>query len=94
MLKDVLVAIIDNSKEYQESKNQFEQLFKNDKSEIQQKLNYLSKNVEIYLKKQFPDDLVVKFSINPPEFGALLKNFDTTVNDETETSIEAKGDGM
>lgn len=94
MLSGVLTAIIENSQDYIDFKNQFTKLFDNADSEVRKELDKLGGQVEIYLQKQFPDGTKVKFGVNPPHFTDLLKSFDTTVNDGIETRAEAKGDGM
>ncbi len=94
MLSGVLTAIIENSQDYIDFKEQFSKLFDNEDSEVRKELNKLGLNVEIYLQKQFPDGTKVKFGVNPPHFTELLKSFDTTVNDGIETKAEDKGDGM
>ena len=94
MLSGVLTAIIENSQEYIDFKDQFSKLFDSEDSEVRKELNKLGKKVEIYLQKQFPDGTKVKFGVNPPNFSDLLKSFDTTVDDGVETKAEAKGDGM
>lgn len=94
MLSGVLTAIIENSQDYIEFKNQFTKLFDNSDSEVRKELDKLGGQVEMYLQKQFPDGTKVKFGVNPPHFTDLLKSFDTSVDDGIETSAEAKGDGM
>lgn len=94
MLSGVLTAIIENSQDYIDFKNQFTKLFDNADSEVRKELDKLGGQVEVYLQKQFPDGTKVKFGVNPPHFTDLLKSFDTTVNDGIETRAEAKGDGM
>lgn len=94
MLSDILGTIVEESEEYIQFKEQFSRLFDNDESEVRQKLNELGTEVEVYLKKQFPDGTSVKFMVNQPEFSDLLKSFDTTVDDGIETNAEDKGDGM
>jgi len=94
MLSGVLTAIIENSQDYIDFKNQFSKLFDNSDSEVRKELNKLGAQVEIFLQKQFPDGTTVRFDVNPPHFTDLLKSFDTTVYDGIETKAEAKGDGM
>lgn len=94
MLSGVLTAIVENSAEYLGFKEQFAKLFDSADSEVRQELDKLSAQVEIYLQKQFPDGTKVKFGVNPPQFGDLLKSFETTVDDGIETKAEDKGDGM
>ena len=94
MLSGVLNEIIENSEEYIKFKDQFSKLFDNKDSDVRKELDKLGHNVEIYLKKQFPEGTTVKFEVNPPQFNELLKSFDTTVNDGIETKAEDKGDGM
>ena len=76
------------------SANIFHKLFEDEDSEVQVQLNQLAENVGVYLKKQFPGDVEVRFTVNPPQFGDLLKSFDTTVNDGVVTKAQDKGDGM
>lgn len=94
MLSGVLTTIIENSQDYIDFKAQFTKLFESDTSEVRKELDRLGTEVEIYLKKQFPDGTKVKFCVNPPSFNDLLKSFDTTVDDGIETKAEDKGDGM
>lgn len=94
MLSGVLTAIIENSKEYCGFKNPFAQLFDSADSDVRKELDKLGAQVEIYLQKQFSDGTKVKFGVNPPQFGDLLKSFETSVNDGIETKAEDKGDGM
>lgn len=94
MLSGVLTTIIENSSEYTDFRDKFSKLFDDENSEVRKELNKLGSKVEVYLQKQFPDGTSVKFGVNPPEFGDLLKSFDTTVNDGIETKAEEKGDGM
>ena len=56
------------------------------------KLNEISGKVEVYLKKQFPNDTSVKFNVDIPEFSDLLKKFSTEVDDGIPTLVEEKGD--
>lgn len=94
MLSGVLSVIIETSQDYIDFKNQFSKLFDDENSEVRKELNKLGSKVEIYLQKQFPDGTKVRFGVNPPNFGELLKSFDTTVDDGIETKAEDKGDGM
>jgi len=94
MLSGVLLTIIESSKDYIDFKKQFAKLFDDEDSEVRKELDKLGGKVEIYLQKQFPDGTKVRFGVNPPYFGDLLKSFDTTVDDGIETKAEDKGDGM
>lgn len=94
MLSGVLTAIIEQSEDYRKFKQQFQKLFEDESSEVRVKLNELGADVEVYLKKQFPEGVSVRFTVNPPQFGDLLKSFDTSVNDGVATKAEDKGDGM
>ena len=94
MLSGVLTAIVAESPEYKDFSTQFHKLFEDEKSEVRVKLNELGDQVEVYLRKQFPDDVEVRFTVNPPLFSDLLKSFDTTVNDGVVTKAQDKGDGM
>lgn len=94
MLSGVLTAIVENSAEYRGFKEQFARLFDSADSEVRKELDKLGAQVEIYLQKQFPDGTKVKFGVNPPQFGDLLKSFETSVDDGIETKAEDKGDGM
>lgn len=94
MLAGVLTAIIESSAEYQAFKRQFAVLFDSVDSDVRKELDKLGGQVEGYLQKQFPDGTKVKFGVNPPQFGDLLKSFETTVDDGIETKAEDKGDGM
>jgi putative ATP-dependent endonuclease of OLD family len=94
MLSGVLTSIIETDQKYVELKDKFKELFGNDTSEVRTKLNEISGKVEVYLKKQFPNDTSVKFNVDIPEFSDLLKKFSTEVNDGVPTIVEEKGDGM
>ncbi len=94
MLSGVLTAIVEQSEDYKKFKEQFKKLFEDEASEVRVKLNELGTEVGVYLKKQFPEDVEVRFTVNPPQFGDLLKSFDTSVNDGVATKAEDKGDGM
>jgi putative ATP-dependent endonuclease of the OLD family len=94
MLSGVLTAIVAESEEYREFRSQFQRLFEDDSSEVRVKLNELGDEVCLYLNKQFPEGVDVRFTVNPPQFSDLLKSFDTTVNDGVATKAHAKGDGM
>lgn len=94
MLSGVLTAIVEQSEDYKKFREQFERLFESESSEVRVKLNELGSAVGVYLKKQFPDDVEVRFTVNPPQFGDLLKSFDTSVDDGVATKAEDKGDGM
>lgn len=94
MLSGVLTAIVENSQEYLDFKEKFAKLFDSADSEVRKELDRLGAQVEVYLQKQFPDGTKVKFGVNPPQFGDLLKSFETSVDDGIETKAEDKGDGM
>lgn len=94
MLSGVLTSIIETDQKYIELKDKFTELFGNNTSEVRTKLNEISGKVEVYLKKQFPNDTSVKFNVDIPEFSDLLKKFSTEVNDGVPTLVEEKGDGM
>jgi predicted ATP-dependent endonuclease of OLD family len=94
MLSGVLTTIIENSVEYKGFKDQFSRLFDDENSDVRKELNKIGTEVEIYLQKQFPDGTKVRFGVNPPQFGDLLKSFETIVDDGIETKAEDKGDGM
>lgn len=94
MLSGVLTTIIEGSPEYQEFRKNFSQIFESDKSVVRQELDKLGGQVQVYLQKQFPNDTTVKFTVNPPQLGELLKSFDISVDDGIATAAQAKGDGM
>lgn len=94
MLSGVLTAIVESSAEYRGFKEQFSRLFDDEESGVRKELNNLGAKVEVYLQKQFPDGTKVRFGVNPPQFGDLLKSFETIVDDGIETKAEDKGDGM
>ena len=79
MLSGVLTAIVESSAEYKSFKEQFARLFDDEDSEVRKELNELGSKVEIYLQKQFPDGTKVRFGVSPPQFGDLLKSFETIV---------------
>ncbi|MCP5006267.1 MAG: ATP-binding protein [Planctomycetes bacterium] len=94
MLSGVLEAVIEKNEEYRVLKEKFSDLFEGEDSQVSTELKTLSGNVEIYLKKQFPDCTSVRFEISPPQFSEYLKNFETHVDDGVETAVSDKGDGM
>jgi len=94
MLSGVLTSIIETDEKYIELKDKFKELFGDDTSEVRTKLNEISGRVEVYLKKQFPDNTSVKFNVDIPEFADLLKKFSTEINDGVPTLVEEKGDGI
>lgn len=94
MLSGVLTSIVETSPEYLGFREQFNKLFDSEESEVRVQLNSLSGQVEAYLQKQFPDGTTIKFEVNPPHFGDLLKSFETEVDDGISTKAEDKGDGM
>jgi len=94
MLSGVLTSIIETDPNYIQLREKFKELFGNDTSEVRTKLDEISGKVEVYLKKQFPDDTSVKFKVDIPEFTDLLKKFSTEINDGVPTLVEEKGDGM
>lgn len=93
MLSGVLTSIVESDEKYLELKKSFEDLF-GGTSEVRTQLDNLGGKVQVFLKKQFPDDAQVKFNVEIPEFGDMLKKFSTEVNDGVPTTIEEKGDGM
>jgi putative ATP-dependent endonuclease of the OLD family len=94
MLSGVLATILENSAQYRTFQDKFNELFGSDTSDVKIELDKLSKKVKVYLEKQFPDCSKVSFTVTPPVFEDLLKNFDTSVDDGIETSAAEKGDGM
>jgi len=58
MLSGVLTSIIENDTKYIDLKQNFEELFGGDDSEVKAKLDELGGKVEVYLQKQFPDNTV------------------------------------
>ncbi|MBU2495461.1 MAG: AAA family ATPase [Candidatus Omnitrophota bacterium] len=94
MLSGVLTTILEKSEQYQKFRQQFEEIFSGETSDIKIELDNLSGKVKIYLEKQFPDCTKVAFEVAPPIFDDLLKNFDTTIDDGIETRATEKGDGM
>jgi putative ATP-dependent endonuclease of the OLD family len=94
MLSGILTSIIETDENYIELKNKFKELFGDETSEVRTKLNEISGKVEVYLQKQFPDNVSVKFNVDIPEFTDFLKKFSTEVNDGVPTLVEEKGDGM
>ena len=94
MLSGVLTSILEQSQKYQDFKETFSQLFEADDSEVRVELDRVSGQVQVYVSKQFPDCVNVKFEITPPIFEDLLKSFETSVNDGITTEASEKGDGM
>ena len=94
MLSGVLTAILEGSEKYLQFKTTFADLFGADDSEVRIELDNVSGQVEIYVRKQFPDCAKVKFEVTPPIFEDLLKSFQTSVDDGIPTEASQKGDGM
>ncbi|MEK7600310.1 MAG: AAA family ATPase [Patescibacteria group bacterium] len=94
MLSGVLATILEQNEQYKEFQAKFKELFENEDSEIRAEFDNVGDKVRLYLEKQFPDCVSVKFEVTPPIFDDLLKNFDTTIDDGIETLAEEKGDGM
>lgn len=94
MLSGVLTAILEKSPKYQEFKQKFSELFEADDSEVRVELDRVSGEVQVYVRKQFPDCTKVTFTVGPPIFDDLLKSFQTTVDDGITTEASEKGDGM
>jgi hypothetical protein len=94
MLSGVLTAILEESAEYRQFKETFSDLFESDQSTVRIELDKISNQVKLYVSKQFPDCVNVKFEITPPVFEDLLKSFQTSVDDGVVTEASEKGDGM
>jgi hypothetical protein len=94
MLSGVLTAILETSEKYQQFKATFSELFEDADSEVRIELDKVSGEVQIYVRKQFPDCTKVKFEVTPPIFEDLLKSFQTSVDDGISTEASQKGDGM
>ena len=94
MLSGVLAAILEQDKKYVEFKKKFDELFTDPDSLIRVELDKLSSQVKVYIVKQFPDCEKVIFSVSPPIFEDLLKNFEAEIDDGVYTSASEKGDGM
>jgi putative ATP-dependent endonuclease of the OLD family len=94
MLSGVLTSILEQNQTYREFQEKFAELFEDDHSEIKAEFQNVGDKVKLYLEKQFPDTVSVKFEVTPPVFEDLLKNFDTTIDDGIATLAEEKGDGM
>lgn len=94
MLANVLEAILEGDQQYIDFQNEFNNLFKDEKSKVRIELNNIGDKVKVYLVKQFPDCADVSFEVTPPNFEELLKNFETTVDDGVLTDASEKGDGM
>ena len=98
IMLSVLNEIVEDSEEYKLFKESFSKLFdeqcNGQNSEVRQKLNELSREVETHIKRQFPNGTTVEFDIKLPEFKDLLKKFGISINDGIQTKAESKGDGM
>jgi hypothetical protein len=94
MLSGVLGAILETSEKYQQFKATFSELFEAEDSEVRIELDNVSGQVQVYVRKQFPDCAKVKFEVTPPIFEDLLKSFQTSVDDGITTEASQKGDGM
>ena len=81
MLSGVLSLTISDSEQYKAFRSQFRELFESDESEVRKILDELGGKVTIHLERQFPNNVKVRFSASPPEFGDLLKNFETSIDD-------------
>jgi len=94
MLGGVLSEILKENEQYKSFIQRFDELFHSEESTVAVKIDELAGEVKIHLEKQFPDTTKVEFSISPPQFEDLLKNFETEIDDGIKTSADEKGDGM
>ena len=94
MLGGVLSEILKENDQYKQFIQRFDELFHSDESTVAVKIGELAGEVKIHLEKQFPDTTKVEFSITPPQFEDLLKNFETEIDDGILTTADEKGDGM
>ena len=94
MLSSVLEEILQDSVQYREFRNKFEELFENEESAVRKEFDSLGRSVKIHLEKQFSECTKVSFEVKNPEFDELLKSFQTRVDDGVETYAYEKGDGM
>ena len=94
MLSGVLAAILERDDKYAEFKKKFDELFTDSNSLVHIELDRLSGQVKTYLVKQFPDCEEIVFSVSPPLFEDLLKNFESEIDDGVYTTASEKGDGM
>jgi len=94
MLSAVLMALLEQSKPYQEFRQKFDDLFTAPESDVRVELDKISSQVTVYIAKQFPDCVKVCFQIAEPAFDELLKGCTTEVDDGVLTDAAEKGDGM
>jgi putative ATP-dependent endonuclease of OLD family len=95
MLSGVISEVLASEDEdYKNFLDIFERLFVGEGSQVSKKLTKIGKDVEAFLKKQFPECEQVEFNVKSPKFDDLLKNFETKVDDGYKTTAQEKGDGM
>lgn len=94
MLASVIEQILDDDPKYKEFHATFEKLFNSEDSAIYGHFRDLGGAVKGHLEKQFSECSKVLFEVISPEFGDLLKKFETVVDDGIETYASEKGDGM
>ncbi|MGI4758457.1 MAG: ATP-dependent nuclease [Janthinobacterium lividum] len=94
MLSAVLMALLEQSKPYQDFRRKFDDLFTAPDSDVRVELNKISSQVTLYIAKQFPDCVKVCFQIAEPAFDELLKGCTTEIDDGIVTDATEKGDGM
>jgi len=94
MLASVIEQILDDDPKYREFHETFERLFNSEESAIYGHFRDLGGAVKGHLEKQFSECSKVLFEVISPEFGDLLKKFETVVDDGIETYANEKGDGM
>lgn len=94
MLAGVLMALLENSKPYQDFRAKFDDLFTAPESDVRVELDKLGAQVTLYIGKQFPDCMQVIFKIIEPAFEELLRGCTTDVDDGILTNASEKGDGM
>lgn len=97
MLSGVLGKILEANDDYRDFKIKFNELFGDGggkETEIRKELDKLGDTVGLFLQKQFPDCVKVKFKVENPEVEDLFKRFRTILDDGMENDSSEKGDGM
>jgi len=94
MLSSVIEEILSDDSKYRAFRSTFDDLFNSEDSAVNGHFKALGDSVKKHLEKQFSECSKVFFEVLSPEFGDLLKKFETVVDDGIETYASEKGDGM
>jgi recombinational DNA repair ATPase RecF len=99
MLSAVMEKMLESDPQYSAFKKQFSELFgdpedPSKKTQVRKSIDKIGGTVAVFLQKQFPDCVDVKFKVENPELEDLFKKFKTTIDDGIENDSSEKGDGM